>query len=83
MRESRQQAQDNQGSGIPSPAGLAFRPEFQVEPLSHLGQALSITNQRPSTISILKVRKLHPQMKGTYVGPAHTSGPGVASQTER
>lgn len=53
------------------PRGLTFRLSYRAAALAHLGQALSL--QRPSTISIPKMRKLHPQMKGLHLGPAQAS----------
>ena len=55
------------------PGGLTFRLSYRAAALAHLGQALSFqrpANQRPSTISIPKMRTLHPQTKGLHLGPA-------------
>lgn len=47
----------------------------RAEPLSRLGHTLSITNWRPSTISVPKVRKLPTNEDAPTLGPAHASGP--------
>ena len=52
------------------PGGLTFRLSYRAAALAHLGQALSFqrpANQRPSTISIPKMRTLHPQTKGLHL----------------